>query len=36
MKKDFVMPNAVGPEFTLDEFGTTYQDVNAPNCPIKE
>lgn len=35
MKKD-AQPTAAGPEFTLDEFGTTYQDMNAPNCPIKE
>ncbi len=35
MKKD-TQPTAAGPLITLDEFGTTYQDMNAPNCPIKD
>ena len=28
-------PHAAGPLFTLDEFGTTYQDVNPPLAPIR-
>jgi len=29
-------PNTAGPLITLDEFGSTYQDFNAPECPIKD
>jgi len=32
MKTD-PQPHQAGPEFTLDEFGQTYQDINAPKCP---
>jgi hypothetical protein len=28
-------PNLVGPDFTLDEFGHTYQDLNPAIGPVR-